>query len=91
MKAKKTAKQIEKDSKLIGQFGVGFYSAFMVADSITIVTKSLNSDEAFIWESTGADGYTMEPTEKDEVGTETNLISLRATEPDKLASNQNER
>ncbi|AET60071.1 heat shock protein 90 [Paenibacillus terrae HPL-003] len=53
---------------IIGQFGVGFYSAFMVADVVTVTTKALGSDTAYKWESTGADGYTIEPAEKDEVG-----------------------
>jgi len=64
----------ENESKdghdIIGQFGVGFYSAFMVADVVTVYSKALNSDVAYKWESTGADGYTIEPAEKDEVGTE---------------------
>ncbi|KZE66603.1 MULTISPECIES: molecular chaperone HtpG [Paenibacillus] len=64
----------ENESKdghdIIGQFGVGFYSAFMVADLVTVTTKALGSDTAYKWESTGADGYTIEEAEKDEVGTE---------------------
>ncbi|WP_090735861.1 molecular chaperone HtpG [Paenibacillus sp. Mc5Re-14] len=64
----------ENESKdghdIIGQFGVGFYSAFMVADVVTVTTKALGSDTAYKWESTGADGYTIEAAEKDEVGTE---------------------
>jgi Molecular chaperone, HSP90 family len=55
---------------IIGQFGVGFYSAFMVADEVTVTSRALGSDEAFRWTSTGADGYTIEPAEKDSVGTE---------------------
>ncbi|WP_284645594.1 molecular chaperone HtpG [Paenibacillus silviterrae] len=55
---------------IIGQFGVGFYSAFMVADVVTVVTKALGSDEAFQWQSEGADGYTIEPAEKSSVGTD---------------------
>ena len=50
---------------IIGQFGVGFYSAFMVADIVTVVSKAFGSDEAYKWESAGADGYTIEPAEKD--------------------------
>jgi molecular chaperone HtpG len=65
---------------IIGQFGVGFYSAFMVADCITIETKSLNSDEAFKWVSEGADGYTIEACEKDSVGTEITLNIKANTE-----------
>ncbi|UKS24194.1 molecular chaperone HtpG [Paenibacillus sp. HWE-109] len=55
---------------IIGQFGVGFYSAFMVADVVTVTSKALNSDVAYRWQSTGADGYTIEACEKDAVGTE---------------------
>jgi molecular chaperone HtpG len=54
---------------LIGQFGVGFYSAFMVADQVTVISRALNSESAYKWESTGTEGYTIEPCEKEEVGT----------------------
>ena len=59
-----------EDVDVIGQFGVGFYSAFMVADRVTVVTKAFGSDEAYRWESSGADGYTITPCEKDAVGTD---------------------
>ena len=61
-----------KDEKIdiIGQFGVGFYSAFMVSDKITVTSKSIDSDDAYVWESEGADGYTISKSSKDEVGTE---------------------
>lgn len=49
---------------LIGQFGVGFYSAFMVADEITVISKAAGSDQAYKWQSKGAEGYTIEPCEK---------------------------
>ncbi len=55
---------------IIGQFGVGFYAAFMVADVVTVISKALGSDQAYKWESTGADGYTIEAVDKAEVGTE---------------------
>lgn len=55
---------------IIGQFGVGFYSAFMVADEVTVITKKYNSDKAYIWKSTGADGYTIDDTEKSNCGTQ---------------------
>ena len=58
------------DTDIIGQFGVGFYSAFMVADHITVVTKKYGCDQAYRWESDGVDGYTIEPCEKDTVGTD---------------------
>lgn len=64
----------ENESKdghdIIGQFGVGFYAAFMVADVVTVVSKALGSDEAYKWESQGAEGYSIEPYEKETVGTE---------------------
>lgn len=55
---------------IIGQFGVGFYSAFMVADVVTVISRALGSDVAYKWESTGTDGYTIETAEKEDVGTE---------------------
>ncbi len=67
----------ENESKdghdIIGQFGVGFYSAFMVADTVTVVTKPFGSDVAYKWESRGVDGYTIEEVEKETVGTEITL------------------
>jgi len=65
---------------IIGQFGVGFYSAFMVADVVTVISKALGSDTAYKWESTGADGYTMEPSEKATVGTDIILTIKTNTE-----------
>lgn len=59
----------EKDLNIIGQFGVGFYSAFMVSDKIEVETKSIDSNEAHIWSSTGADGYSIDSSDKEEVGT----------------------
>ena len=59
-----------KDTDVIGQFGVGFYSAFMVADHITVVTKKYGSDTAYMWQSAGADGYTITECEKAGVGTD---------------------
>ncbi|MDF2661737.1 MAG: chaperone protein HtpG, partial [Paenibacillus sp.] len=76
----------ENESKdghdIIGQFGVGFYSAFMVADVVTVISKALRGDSAYKWESTGADGYTIEPCEKDSVGTEIILKIKENTEDD---------
>ena len=59
-----------KDTDVIGQFGVGFYSAFMVSDSITVRTKKYGSDTAWEWQSSGADGYTISECGKDTVGTD---------------------
>lgn len=67
---------------IIGQFGVGFYSAFMVADVVTVTSRALGSDEAYKWESKGADGYTITPAEKDTVGTEIVLKIKQNTEED---------
>ncbi len=60
----------ESDTDIIGQFGVGFYSAFMVSDKITVISKAYGSDTAYKWESEGADGYTVTECEKDSVGTD---------------------
>ena len=59
-----------KDTDVIGQFGVGFYSAFMVADHITVVTKKYGADSAWMWQSAGADGYTITACERESVGTD---------------------
>ncbi len=63
--AEKAAGEVD----VIGQFGVGFYSAFMVADQVTVLTRAYGSDEAWQWQSTGADGYTITPCEKATAGT----------------------
>ena len=65
---------------IIGQFGVGFYSAFMVAESVTVISKAFSSDQAYKWESIGADGYTIEPCGKENVGTEIILKIKENTE-----------
>lgn len=62
--------EIKDGYDIIGQFGVGFYSAFMVADKITVVSRALGQDEAYRWESEGIDGYSIEPAHRDEVGTD---------------------
>ena len=59
----------EKEIDIIGQFGVGFYSAFMVAEKVTVTTKSLKTGESHVWESTGVDGYSIRECVKDEIGT----------------------
>ena len=58
------------DTDIIGQFGVGFYSAFMVADEITVITRKYGQEQAWKWQSAGVDGYTIEPCEKETVGTD---------------------
>lgn len=65
---------------IIGQFGVGFYSAFMVADVVTVISKALGSSQAFKWESRGAEGYTIEPYDKADTGTEIILKIKTSTE-----------
>lgn len=76
----KQANEAEEDYNIIGQFGVGFYSAFMVSKKVTVVTKALDSDEAYKWESKGADGYTVVPAEKESVGTQITLEMKDNTE-----------
>ena len=67
----------KEDIDIIGQFGVGFYSAFMVADEITVVTKKYGAETAYRWQSSGADGYTVAECEKDSVGTDV-IMHLKA-------------
>ncbi len=76
----KNENELKDGHDIIGQFGVGFYSAFMVADVVTVISKALGSEEAYKWESTGADGYSIEPYEKDTVGTEIILKIKENTE-----------
>ncbi|VEF46215.1 heat shock protein 90 [Bacillus freudenreichii] len=76
----KNENEIKDGHDIIGQFGVGFYSAFMVADKVTVITKAFGSNQAYKWESTGADGYTIEPFEKETVGTEIILTIKENTE-----------
>ena len=71
----------KSDNELIGQFGVGFYSAFMVADKIEVFTKAYGEQNAFKWESAGVEGYTIDPTEKDGYGTKI-VMSLKADTED---------
>lgn len=65
------------DVEVIGQFGVGFYSAFMVADKVTVISKAYGGETAWKWESEGVDGYTIEPCQKDTVGTDV-IMSIKA-------------
>ena len=70
----------DKDVDIIGQFGVGFYAAFMVADKVTVVSRAYNSEKAFSWESAGLDGYTVKEAEKDTAGTDITLHIMDSTE-----------
>lgn len=66
----KKENELKDGYDIIGQFGVGFYSAFMVSEVVTVISKALGSNDAYKWESKGAEGYTIEPWAKDSVGTE---------------------
>ncbi|MBQ7960929.1 MAG: molecular chaperone HtpG [Clostridia bacterium] len=68
------------DIDIIGQFGVGFYSAFMVSDRVKVISKAYGSEKAFVWESTGADGYTVSEGEKNNVGTDIIMYIKEDTE-----------
>ena len=76
-------KEETPDTDIIGQFGVGFYSAFMVSDRITVVTKKYGCDQAYRWQSSGVDGYTIEPCEKAAVGTDIIIHIKPDTEEEK--------
>ena len=67
---------------IIGQFGVGFYSAFMVAKKVTVISRAQGEDTAWKWESTGVEGYTLTETDKDDVGTEIILVMKDDTDTD---------
>ena len=75
----------EADIDIIGQFGVGFYSAFMVADEITVLTKKYGSAQAYSWQSSGADGYTITECDKDSVGTDVIMHIKEDTEDEKYS------
>ncbi|HMM69477.1 MAG TPA: molecular chaperone HtpG [Gudongella oleilytica] len=84
--AKSGSLQFKKDVELkdgydiIGQFGVGFYSAFMVADKVEVVSKAFGEKEAWRWVSEGAEGYIIEPSERDQIGTEITLTLKKSSE-----------
>ena len=81
----KQAMEKNEDIDIIGQFGVGFYSAFMVASSITVISKKYGEDKAWKWVSDGADGYTIEETEKDAPGTDVIMTLKVDTEDEKYS------
>ena len=70
---------------IIGQFGVGFYSAFMVADTVTVISRQYGSEEAWMWQSSGADGYTMEPAQRESAGTDV-IMKIKADTDDEKYS-----
>ncbi|RHO61157.1 molecular chaperone HtpG [Eubacterium sp. AM05-23] len=81
----KSEHEAQEDIDIIGQFGVGFYSAFMVSKDIKVRTKADGSDMAYEWESEGAEGYTIEACDKDEVGTEIILTLMDDTDDEKYS------
>lgn len=76
----KKENEIKDGYDIIGQFGVGFYSSFLIADKVTVITKAFGSDEAFKWESTGVEGYTIESCDKETIGTDIILHVKESTE-----------
>ena len=81
----KQAMEKQEDIDIIGQFGVGFYSAFMVASSITVITRKYGENKAWKWVSDGADGYTIEECEKESAGTDIIMTLKEDTEDDKYS------
>lgn len=81
----KTNNELGDESQIIGQFGVGFYSAFMVASEVTVRTKAYGSDTAYEWKSQGVDGYTIDECDKDSVGSEIILSLKEDTDDDKYS------
>ncbi|MBQ8966892.1 molecular chaperone HtpG [Ruminococcus sp.] len=81
----KTDNDLGEDVDIIGQFGVGFYSTFMVAKEVQVLTKAYGSDKAYLWKSNGVDGYTVEPAEKETAGTKITMFLKDDTEDDKYS------
>ena len=81
----KQAMEKQEDIDIIGQFGVGFYSAFMVASSVTVISKKAGQDQAWKWVSDGADGYTIEPCDREFCGTDV-IMTLKADTDDEKYS-----
>ena len=81
----KQAMEKQEDIDIIGQFGVGFYSAFMVASKVTVISRKYGSDTAWKWESDGADGYTIEPAERDAAGTDVIMVLKEDSEEEKYS------
>jgi molecular chaperone HtpG len=78
----KNENEVKDGHEIIGQFGVGFYASFMVADVVTVISRAFGSETAYQWESSGVDGYTIVPAEKEDVGTEIVLKIKESTEDD---------
>ncbi len=81
----KQAMEKQEDIDIIGQFGVGFYSAFMVASSVTVVSRKYGQEQAWKWTSDGADGYTIEPAERDCAGTDVIMTLKEDSEDEKYS------
>ncbi len=81
----KNENKLDEDNQIIGQFGVGFYSAFMVAKKVTVISKAFGSEKAYRWESEGVDGYTVTEDDKKSVGTEIILELLDDTDDEKYS------
>ncbi|MBS6249392.1 MAG: molecular chaperone HtpG [Clostridiales bacterium] len=81
----KQENEAKEDIDIIGQFGVGFYSAFMVASNVKVYSKAYGAEEAWVWESNGAEGYTVEPCEKESNGTQIVLTIKEDTEDEKYS------
>ena len=81
----KSENTLDENTDIIGQFGVGFYSAFMVAKRVTVRTRAEGADTAYVWSSEGTDGYTIDTCEKSDVGTEIVLELLEDTEDEKYS------
>ena len=81
----KQAMEKQEDIDIIGQFGVGFYSAFMVASKVTVVSRKYGEDTAWKWASDGADGYTIEPAERDAAGTDVIMVLKEDSKEEKYS------
>ena len=81
----KQAMEKQEDIDIIGQFGVGFYSAFMVASKVTVVSRKYGEDTAWKWESDGAEGYTIEPAEREAAGTDVIMVLKEDSEEEKFS------
>ena len=84
-KFKSENKDKEDDTDIIGQFGVGFYSAFMVSGKIEVMSRRVDSEKAYLWVSTGSDGYTIEEADRPEAGTTITLYLREDTDDDKYS------